>query len=56
MEVDLGGSTLSWPSQSAMTLVSTPACRSRIAAVCRSACAVIVLPRNDGHCWGAILV
>ena len=35
-----------------MTLVSTPACSSRIAAVCRSTCAVIVLPCSDGQAVG----
>ena len=40
VEVDLGGLRLLWPSQSAITEVSTPACRSRIAAVCRNTCAV----------------
>ena len=39
------------PSQSAITLVSTPACRSRIAVVCRSTWAVTVLPRSGLTPW-----
>lgn len=39
----------SWPSQSAITVVSTPAWRSRIAAVCRSVWAVTCLLASEGQ-------
>ena len=47
-------STCSWPSQSAITVVSTPACSSRIAAVWRSTCGVIVFAFSDGQRFGGV--
>ena len=50
MQVDLVVSVCSWPSQSAMTVVSTPACSRAIAQLCRRVCGVMVLPvREGGH-------
>ena len=54
MQVDLGGLDCSWPSQSAITEVSTPACSSRIAEVCRSTCGVIFFPASDGQAAAAV--
>ena len=51
VEVDLV-STLSCPSQRAMTVVSTPAARSCMAQVCRRACGVMCLAASVGLCWG----
>jgi hypothetical protein len=39
---------LSWPSHKAMTVMSTPAWRSFIAAVCLRVCGVIFLAVKDG--------
>jgi len=48
VQVDLGGlDLLMAPNQSAITVVSTPACRSRIAAVCLGTCGVTFLARID---------
>ncbi len=45
--------TCSWPSHSAITVMSTPARRRRMAAVCLRVWVVTCLVRIDGHDWAA---
>ena len=47
-------SVFSWPSQRAMTEVSTPARSSDIAAVCRSVCGVTFFSLIDGQAPAAV--
>src|SRR2546423_11193844 len=45
---------VSWPSQSAMTVMSTPAWSRFIAAVCRRVCGVTCLTCSDGQVRAAV--
>jgi hypothetical protein len=47
-------STRSCPSHSAMTVMSTPACSSRMAAVWRSVCGVTFFSRREGQTEAAV--